>query len=31
MSKERLHKGKIIDRAGGFSMVDTGVGTYAGP
>lgn len=29
MSKEMIRKGKIVDRAGKFSMVDTGVGTYA--
>ena len=29
MRKEKLIKGKIVDRAGGFSMVDTGVGTFA--
>lgn len=29
MSKERMKNGKIVDRAGRFSMVDTGVGTYA--
>lgn len=29
MSKEKNIKGKIIDRAGSFAMVDTGVGTYA--
>lgn len=29
MSNEKMSKGKIIDRAGQFSMVDTGVGTYA--
>ena len=29
MSTERMKNGKIIDRAGKFSLVDTGVGTYA--
>ena len=29
MSKERIRNGKIVDRAGKFAMVDTGVGTYA--
>ena len=29
MKKEMTQKGKIIDRAGRFAMVDTGVGTYA--
>ena len=29
MEKEIIRKGKIVDRAGGFSMVDCGVGTYA--
>ena len=29
MSKETVRNGKIVDRAGKFSMVDTGVGTYA--
>ena len=27
--KEKIIKGKIVDRAGKFAMVDTGVGTYA--
>jgi len=29
MSKEMIHKGKIVDRAGRFAFVDTSVGTYA--
>lgn len=29
MSNKTDLKGKIVDRAGGFAMVDTGVGTYA--
>lgn len=29
MSKETIRKGKIVDRAGGFALVDTSVGTYA--
>lgn len=29
MSKENSIKGEIVDRAGRFAMVDTGVGTYA--
>ena len=29
MNTERMKNGKIIDRAGKFSLVDTGVGTYA--
>ena len=27
--KEMTHKGKIVDRAGRFTLIDTGVGTYA--
>ena len=29
MSKETMKNGKIIDHAGRFALVDTGVGTYA--
>lgn len=29
MAKEMIQNGKIVDRAGKFLMVDTGVGTYA--
>ena len=29
MENEKLKNGKIVDRAGRFTMVDTGVGTYA--
>ena len=29
MAKETIRKGKIVDRAGGFSLVDCGTGTFA--